>query len=108
MSVVEQIFWKFARGHRLGFEFRRQHPIDTYTLDFFCKEAMLAIEFDGEQHDAQVDAERDNHLRAFGSETLRIPNREFFMFDALEAPRPDWIETIVRRCEERSGRTVPR
>ncbi|MCC7434399.1 MAG: DUF559 domain-containing protein [Methanoregulaceae archaeon] len=106
MSVAESIFWEKCRKHRLGFEFRRQYPISGYVLDFYCKEAMLAVEFDGEQHDAEGDRARDEDLAMFGIETLRIPNRDFFMLDA--APVIDWIELVVKRCEERSGRRVDR
>jgi very-short-patch-repair endonuclease len=106
MSVAESIFWEKCRKHRLGFEFRRQYPIAGYDLDFFCKEAMLTVEFDGEQHDAECDRDRDEIIAMFGIETLRIPNRDFFMFDA--APVTDWIERVITRCEERYGRTVER
>ncbi len=103
MSVAEKIFWELARGHRLGFEIRRQHPVEQYTLDFYCKEASLDIEFDGEQHCPEDDERRDEALRAMGIETIRIPNREFFMIDVNE-PSNDWINAIVSKCEERSGR----
>ena len=104
MSVAESIFWEKCRKHR--FEFRRQYPIGGYVLDFFCKEAMLAVEFDGEQHDAVKDAFRDEDIAMFGNETMRIPNRDLFILDA--GPVTDWIERVVKRCEERSGRKVDR
>ncbi len=108
-SVVEQIFWKTARKSQLGFAIRRQHEIEEgLTVDFYCHEARLAIEFDGEQHDRNVDALRDQRLNSRGIDVIRIPNREFFMLDSTTAPRKDWIEAIIRRCEERSGRQVPR
>jgi very-short-patch-repair endonuclease len=47
------------------------------VLDFFCSDARLTIEVDGEAHsfgDRPVrDAVRDDWLRAAGVETLRIP-----------------------------------
>ena len=108
-SVVEKIFWGIARGHQLGFGIRRQHEIEPgLTVDFYCHEALLAIEFDGEQHEAGADAVRDQKLRARGLDVIRIPNREFFMLDSTTEPRMDWIEEIIRRCELRSGRKVPR
>ncbi|MFY9235391.1 MAG: DUF559 domain-containing protein [Fimbriimonadaceae bacterium] len=106
-SVVEEIFWSLARRGQLGFVFRRQHPVSGFTLDFYCAEAKLAIEFDGEQHDADRDRLRDNQMLEKGIETLRVQNREFFMLDS-DAPRTDWIEAIIRRCEERTGRKIPR
>jgi very-short-patch-repair endonuclease len=108
MSVVEQIFWTHARGDKLGFSIRRQHPIAGITLDFYCHEAALAIEFDWEQHDPAYDQTRDAKLLELGIETIRISNREFFMLDKVDGPRPDWLEQIICRCEARSGRNVQR
>lgn len=106
-SAVEEIFWSLARRGQLGFIIRRQHPLFGFTLDFYCAEAKLAIEFDGEQHCAERDRFRDEKLLEKGIETLRVPNREFFMLDS-DAPRKDWIEAIISRCEDRAGRKVPR
>lgn len=105
MSVAESIFWEKCRKHRLGFEFRRQYPFGGYVLDFLCKEAMLAVEFDGEHHDPEFDQGRDEDIAMFGIDTMRIPNRDFMLNGA---PVTDWIELIVIRCEERSGRDVDR
>ncbi len=69
---------------------------------------MLAVEFDGEQHDPVQDSRRDSKLQVLGIETLRVPNREFLLIDVSEEPNKDWVEAIVRRCEERAGRQVPR
>ncbi len=103
MSAAESLFWQLARNHQLGFEIRRQYPVGSFVLDFFCREAKLAIEFDGEQHDPERDRARDAALRDEGIETIRVPNREFFRLDKDE-PYKDWIEEIVRTCERRSGR----
>lgn len=107
MSVAEEIFWTLCRRAQLGFVMRRQHPIEGMTVDFYCAEARLAIEFDGEQHDPERDRLRDEKLRAVNVEVLRVPNREFFMIDSA-VPRRDWIEIIISRCEERACRKVPR
>jgi len=79
-----------------------------YVLDFYCHEAGLAVEFDGEQHVRERDARRDEALALLGIQTLRIPNRDFFMLDQQNEPPTDWIEVIIRACEERTGRKVPR
>ena len=34
-------------------DFDRQRPIDAYIVDFYCKDLMLAIEIDGESHNAK-------------------------------------------------------
>lgn len=100
-SVAEAIVWNYLRGRKTGFKFRREHPIGPYRLDFFCPEARLAIEMDGEQHDFERDASRDEYLANLGIYTHRIPNWRFFGLD--EHPYLDEFNEIVRLCELRSG-----
>ncbi len=76
--------------------------MDRYRLDFFCREAMLAIEMDGEQHDPVRDSVRDARLAEMGIYTHRIPNRMFFGLDDDHCP--DFILEIQKLCEERAGR----
>ncbi|HVT12663.1 MAG TPA: DUF559 domain-containing protein [Fimbriimonadaceae bacterium] len=106
MSVSEQTLWAFIRKDRLGFRFRRQHPIGEWVLDFFCPEAMLCIEVDGEQHadTAERDAYRDEFLASKGIHTLRIPSLD--LFTATGAEFCHWMREIVRLCQERTGRIV--
>ena len=61
MSLSEKVLWKDLRREELGFKFRRQHPVGGYFLDFFCVEARLIVEVDGEQHliRAEHDFDRD-------------------------------------------------
>jgi cyclase len=47
MTEVEKILWKELRNNKLGYKFRRQHPISNFIIDFYCHEAKLAIELDG-------------------------------------------------------------
>jgi len=62
---AEQILWSKLRSRGLsGFKFRRQHPIDNYILDFYCNEALLAIEIDGGQHAEEKYCKIDNHRTA--------------------------------------------
>ena len=96
--------WEQLRGGRQGFKFRREHPIDIYRLDFFCPEAMLNVEMDGEQHDAMRDAKRDSVLAELGILTFRVPNREFFGLDKPEYV--DVVDQIRCICEERTGRSA--
>jgi very-short-patch-repair endonuclease len=52
MTDAEILLWKALRNRRLnGFKFRRQHPIKGFIADFYCHEARLVIEVDGEIHD---------------------------------------------------------
>jgi very-short-patch-repair endonuclease len=80
MTLPEVILWQALRNRAGGLKFRRQHPSGPYVLDFFCSDARLAIEVDGEVHargDRPArDARRDAWLLAAGIETLRIPASE--------------------------------
>ncbi len=80
---AERLLWALLRNRQMaGRKFRRQHPYGRYVLDFYCDEARLAIELDGDQHaedeHAQRDATRDAYLRGEGIRVLRIPNRLVF------------------------------
>lgn len=103
-SVAEEMAWKFLRGQRQGFKFRREYAVESYRLDFYCPEARLAIEFDGEQHDADRDRIRDARLKELGIEVMRIPNQKFFMLD--DTPFEDVFRAIQKRCEDITGRRV--
>lgn len=47
-TEAEKILWEKLRNRKImGYRFRRQHPIYEFVVDFFCFEAMLAIELDG-------------------------------------------------------------
>ncbi|GIK31196.1 MAG: hypothetical protein BroJett009_01880 [Armatimonadota bacterium] len=101
-SVAEDIMWEFLRASRTGFKFRREHPVGGFRIDFFCREAMLGVEMDGEQHDANRDATRDKELSNLGILIHRIPNRRFLLLDPT--PYQDDVATVVNLCEQRSGR----
>src|SRR5262249_55178092 len=69
--------WRFLRRRqRLGFKFRRQHPIHRWIVDFYCVQARLAIEVDGPRHQArrEVDLVRDRNLERCGILVLRLKN----------------------------------
>jgi very-short-patch-repair endonuclease len=93
MSLPEVLLWQRLRLEPHGLKFRRQHPVLTYILDFYCARARLVVEIDGEAHDRGDrpvrDAERDAALTAYGLTVLRIPAREV-LTDADAA-----TETIV-------------
>ena len=104
MSVSEKVVWEILRNDGIGFRFRRQYAIGPYFLDFYCPEAMLCVEVDGEQHlrTRGKDAARDAFLRSKGIFTLRVQSLEFFDRDTVEAEK--FIERVRKRCEERAGR----
>ena len=76
MTLPEVILWHWLRQRPDGLKFRRQHPAGPYILDFYCSDARLAIEVDGEAHRRgdrpDRDQARDEWLRSAGIETVRI------------------------------------
>ena len=50
MSPPEIILWQARRARPSGLKFRRQHPAGPYVADFYCHEARLIVEVDGEAH----------------------------------------------------------
>ncbi|MFZ2997341.1 endonuclease domain-containing protein [Sphingobium sp.] len=77
MSLPEVKLWQVLRERPGGLKFRRQHPSGPYVADFYCHEARLVIEVDGEGHnrgDAPLsDERRDGWFAARGLLVLRIP-----------------------------------
>ncbi|MCI0630358.1 MAG: glycogen debranching enzyme N-terminal domain-containing protein [Phycisphaerales bacterium] len=63
---AEQLMWGLLRDRRLlGMKFRRQHPIASYVLDFYCHEARLAVELDGGQHREEANRRKDEARTRF-------------------------------------------
>ena len=69
--------WYYLRGGRLeGTKFIRQFPIGPYVADFACRDARLAIELDGSQHNEVLDAPRTRVIEAFGYRIIRFWNND--------------------------------
>jgi very-short-patch-repair endonuclease len=78
MSEAEVLLRARLRGGGSGRSiFRRQHPIGSLVVDFFCSAAQLAVEVDGATHwddEAQVrDEARDRWLKSQGIAVVRVP-----------------------------------
>ncbi len=87
MTLAEKILWRELRGKKLkSLRFRRQHPIGSFVVDFYCHEKKLVIELDGEVHDSneakQRDQSRTDALENFGLKVIRFRNEE--VIDELE------------------------
>jgi very-short-patch-repair endonuclease len=81
MTLPEVVVWSALRGRRLGgARFRRQHPIGPYILDFYCDEARLALEIDGQGHEhpeqAAHDQRRTEWLNRRSIEVYRVAARD--------------------------------
>jgi very-short-patch-repair endonuclease len=102
MTASEKVLWECVRKERLGFAFKRQVPVGPYTLDFYCPEASLCVEVDGERHDAQRDEARDLFLEGKNILTVRV--RSLDLFDANSLAAEQALSHIRRTCEGRTGR----
>jgi very-short-patch-repair endonuclease len=96
LSLPEKLLWVRIRHNELNF--RRQHPIGEYVLDFYCPAAKLAIEVDGAAHDfgdrPRLDERRTQWLKGEGVDVLRIPAK-----DVLRDP-DEVADTVIRFCAE--------
>lgn len=101
MTFPEVLIWRALRGRTNGLKFRRQHPTGRYILDFFCSDARLVIEIDGEAHDRgdrpARDEARDAWLHDNGLEVLRLPARDVV----------DDLDSTVRMIIERALARLP-
>jgi very-short-patch-repair endonuclease len=71
-------------------QFRKQHPLGPYILDFYCDAVRLAVEVDGASHGfgdgPGYDARRDRWLLQRGVQTLRLTSR-LVLHDVRDATR---------------------
>ncbi len=78
-TPAEVKLWARLRDRQLdGLKIRRQHPIDRFIIDFYCAEAKLCIEIDGDSHADQVeyDQARTEYLHERGYTVIRFTNHE--------------------------------
>ena len=72
------LWYDFLRTYPI--QFKRQFIIGSYIADFYCDQAKLVIELDGEQHylnDApEYDAARTAYFESLGITVLRFDNSE--------------------------------
>jgi very-short-patch-repair endonuclease len=76
-TEAENRLWLRVRSHHLrGMKFRRQHNIERFIVDFYCKDGKLVVEVDGPIHQYQVeeDAIRQEFLESQKLKVLRFTN----------------------------------
>jgi len=82
MTLPEVLLWEALRTRPDSLKFRRQHPSGAYTLDFYCSDARLAIEIDGEAHargeQPTRDDIRDHWFADRGIATMRVSAADVF------------------------------
>jgi very-short-patch-repair endonuclease len=79
-TPAEATLWRAIRSRNLGYKFRRQHPIDRFVIDFYCAQAKLCIEIDGDSHfepgQEEYDAARTIVLEELGYKVMRFTNHD--------------------------------
>jgi very-short-patch-repair endonuclease len=83
MTAAEKIVWEKLKNRNIfKARFRRQHPIGSFIVDFYCHEYKLAIEIDGEIHlkneIIEYDDGRSHDIEKYGIKILRFTNNEVF------------------------------
>ena len=94
-TFPEKLLWSRLRDRRLsGLKFRRQFPIGSFVVDFYCDDARLAIELDGNSHAdrADYDARRTEFLKSVGLRVIRVGNDD--VLHNLEGV----LTMILREC----------
>ena len=94
-TPAEKILWEQLRNRRLkGLKFRRQHPLGTYIVDFYCPAQRLVVEIDGDIHRYQEaeDQARDDFLEEMGFRVIRFWNSE------VEENLEGVLEIIKENC----------
>lgn len=79
-TPAEATLWRHLRNRNLIYRFRRQHPIAFFIIDFYCAEAKLLIEIDGDSHltneQQEYDVARTEYLEELGYKVIRFTNND--------------------------------
>jgi very-short-patch-repair endonuclease len=94
-TEAEKRLWAMlCRNQMLGLQFRRQHPINKFIVDFYCVKIKLVIEVDGSIHEIPenkaYDIGRSQILNDFGITVLRFSNNHII----------NDIENVLKIIEE--------
>lgn len=77
MTNYEVLLWDRLKGKQIcGVRFRRQHPIDFFVADFYCHEARLVVEIDGDIHNQQIEYDdgRTAEMERYHIKVIRFTN----------------------------------
>jgi very-short-patch-repair endonuclease len=100
LTPPEAKVWAAARDRKIGFKIRRRHPIGRFIAGFYCAEARLVIEIDGDLHAAPdqeaYDTARTMWLEERGFRVIRFQARQVEL--DLEAV----LAAIRAACEARA------
>ena len=79
-TPAELLLWEYLRQEQMGVDFRCQHIIYDYIVDFVCLDKALVVEVDGAYHAEREQAEDDEvrtaHLEQIGFRVIRFKNED--------------------------------
>ena len=104
LTPAEAKLWSVLRGRNLGaHKFRRQHPIGHFIADFYCAEAKLVVEVDGDIHANQqeYDAARSEWLQSQGYTVIRFQNRD--VWEKMDDVTGEIMKVIEQRLEQKEA-----
>src|SRR5262249_16714430 len=81
MTPTEKRVWGLLRsGGFADVKFRRQQPLGPFIAEFYCDEAGLIVELDGQSHveKTSYDGQRDKWLKQQGYEVVRVWDSEVY------------------------------
>jgi len=99
MTLSEKLLWERLKLKQIcGVRFRRQHPIDFFIADFYCHEAKLVVEIDGEIHNHQreYDDGRSAEMERYSLKVLRFTNKEI----------ENNIDNVLKRIENETKNRI--
>jgi very-short-patch-repair endonuclease len=103
LSLPEVLLWVALKERPGGFKFRKQHGAGPYVADFYCHEARLIIEVDGDNHNfgdrPERDRLRDGWFAERGLDVLHVPAREV-LSDCDTVVRGIVARAAQRRAEQ--------
>jgi adenine-specific DNA-methyltransferase len=97
-TSAETKLWAILRNRQLnGYKFRRQKSIGRFIVDFYCADADLIIEIDGDTHAGResYDTKRTKWLENNGYKIIRYTNEE--VLTNLE----NVVLEILNQCNDR-------
>ena len=93
LTHSEMVLWGFLRTKPFGYKFRRQHPLGSYIVDFYCHRLKLVIEVDGSIHNSKeikkYDEERQKVIEEYGIKVVRFANNQIM----------NSLEKVIRQLE---------
>ncbi len=105
-TKAENKLWQNLRNNKLGVKFRRQHPIDSYIVDFISLQDNLIVEVDGGYHQNEeqkaYDEERTKGLNEIGFRVIRFSNEEVLqnVFEVLKKIKEVLAAKLIKDAAE--------